>query len=209
MWAITIYLSSLPVLPLPVRYVSTMFRTLKALFALVAHEESLDIGLPTNSADVGESPLRNVESTAMPDSQERVSEAAPAKDPNPSEAALARLESLVTEAPLWPAAVNVWKRFRTSEAQPSVAAAAAAANAGGESSTGLTEHVGLDRMVEEETGDGGASQAVGGVDVTRLKFRFSVVRDGRHPFGSVEASPRLGGAVWSVNPGWTVDLKVT
>lgn len=186
-----------------------MFRTSKALFALVAQDESLDIGLPTNPPGAAGDPPRDVESTATPDSQQGGSEAAPAKDPNPSEAALARLESLVTEAPLWPAAVNVWKRFRTSEAQPSVAAAAAAA--GGVSSTGLTENGGLDRLAKEETGDGGASQAVGGVgvDVTRLKFRFSVVRDGRHPFGSVEASPRLGGAVWSVNPGWTVDLKVT
>ena len=204
---ITTYRSSLAALRyIPVRCGSTMCRKSKALFALVVHEESLDIGLPAlpiNPAGAGGDPLRNVESTAVTDSLERASEAAPAKDPSPTEAALARLEYLVTEAPLWPAAVNIWKRFRTSETPPPVV------ETGGVSNTGLAEHVSVDRMATEETGDGVASQAGDGVDVTRLKYRFSVVRDGRHPFGSVQASPRLGGAVWSVNPGWTVDLKVT
>eukprot|EP00752_Nemacystus_decipiens_P012903 g11421.t1 len=175
-------------------------RCVQALFALVAHAESLDIGLPTNPPGAGGGLLRNHESAAIPDSQERASEAAPATDSNCSEAALARLESLVTEAPLWPAAIKVWKRYRASETQRSVAASAA--DPVGVGSTRPREHVDLSRVAKEET-----SLDVGDVDVTRLKFRFSVVRDGRHPFGSVEASPRLGGAVWSVNPGWTVDLK--
>lgn len=87
----------------------------------------------------------------------------------------------------------------------------AATGGDGEEANGtrLAGHAGLDRSTEKEAEDRDASQAAGGVDVTRLKFRFSVVRDGRHPFGSVEASPRLGGAVWTVNPGWTVNLKVT
>lgn len=179
----------------------------KALFALVAHDESLDIGLLSKPAGAGGDPLRIVvEPTATADSQQRASEATPAQDPNQPEAALARLESLVTGSTLWPAAVDVWKRFHTSQTQPAMAAAAT--TAGGANSSDLTEHSGLDRHAEKVAGGEHVSQAAAGVDVTRLKFRCSVVRDGKHPFGSVEASPRLGGAVWSINPGWTVDLKV-
>eukprot|EP00903_Cladosiphon_okamuranus_P006217 g6110.t2 len=185
-------------------------RCVQALFALVAHSESLDIGLPTPQAGAGGDP-QNDESSSKSDSQGPASEAALAKDPNPSEAALACLESLVIETPLWPAAVRVWKRFRASETQPLVAVAATASDAGRVGNTRLAEHDGLGRPAKEGAGGAGSngdvSHAVGDVDVTRLKFRFSVVRDGRHPFGSVEASPRLGGAVCTVNPGWTVDLK--
>lgn len=187
-------------------------RHTKGLFALVAHATSLDIGLPTTTPETEEGCPRNAAPTSTTsDSQPRASEAAPAKDPDPSEAALARLESLVTAAPLWPAAVNVWKRFSATQTQ-SVTAAATGAREG--STLETRENLALDRPGEKRTEDGdgdrdeGVSQAVGVVDVTRLKFRASVVRDGKHPFGSVEASPRLGGAVWSVNRGWTVDLKV-
>lgn len=174
------------------RYAFWNARHMEGLFALVAHATSLDIGLPTSP----------------PDSRPCASEAAQVEDPEPSEAALARLESLVAGAPLWPAAINLWKRFSTSQAQPVAAAAADAREASSSETRETREHLTLDRLEEKGAGDRDASQVVGVVDVTRLKFRASVVRDGKHPFGSVEASPRLGGAVWSVNQGWTVDLKV-
>lgn len=190
------------------RYACWDARHAKGLFALVAHATSLDIGLPTTPPDTGEGCSRNGAPASTADSKPCASEVAPVRDPHSSEAALACLESLVTAAPLWTAAVNVWKRFSTSQAQQSVAAAAADAREACSSETG--ERLALDRPGDKETKDGGgdASHAIGVVDVTRLKFRVSVVRDGQHPFGSVEAAPRLGGAVWSVNRGWTVDLKV-
>lgn len=128
--------------------------------------------------------------------------AAPAEDPHTTEAALARLESLVTDSPLWPAAINVWKRFKVSQARSTEAAAAGAGDVSG---TEPRDCPALGRPGQEEED---APRPVGDIDVAGLKFRASVVRDGQHPFSSVEASPRLGGAVWSVNRGWTVDLKV-
>ncbi|CAM9093497.1 unnamed protein product [Ectocarpus fasciculatus] len=167
-------------------------RCVQGLFALVAHSASLDITRSPRPA-AGSTPISTPQQTA--------SRAAPAEDQNTTEAALARLESLVTDSPLWPAAVNVWKRFKVSQARSTKAAAA---DAGGVSGTEQRECPALDQSGQEEED---ASRPVGDIDVASLKFRASVVRDGQHPFSSVEASPRLGGAVWSVNRGWTVDLK--
>lgn len=179
-------------------------RASKGLFALVAHGASLEIVLSTTAASAGADPPQDVECATVSGSLPRSSETAPAEDPSPLEAALVRLESLVTGATLWPAAVDVWQRFRAPAPE------AVVADAGGVS--GIVqppEHTALNRPRDEEMRVEDASQAVGDVDLKRLKFRFSVVRDGRHPFGSVEASPRLGAAVSSVHNGWTVDLKVT
>ncbi|CAM9284243.1 unnamed protein product [Ectocarpus sp. 6 AP-2014] len=167
-------------------------RCVQGLFALVAHSGSLDIT---------RNPRQAAESTATSSPQKIASGAAPAEGPNTTEAALARLESLVTDSLLWPAAINVWKRFKVSQARSTEAAAA---GAGGISGTQPRDCPALGRPGQEEED---APRPVGDIDVAGLKFRASVVRDGQHPFSSVEASPRLGGAVWSVNRGWTVDLK--
>ncbi|CAM9165123.1 unnamed protein product [Ectocarpus sp. 12 AP-2014] len=167
-------------------------RCVQGLFALLAHSASLDIV---------KSPRQAAESTGTSAPQERVPGAAPAEDPNTTEAALARLESLVTDSPLWPAAIDVWKRFKVSQARSTEAAAA---GAGDVSDTEPRDCPALGQPGQEEED---APRPVGDIDVAGLKFRASVVRDGQHPFSSVEASPRLGGAVWSVNRGWTVDLK--
>ncbi|CAM9513419.1 unnamed protein product [Scytosiphon promiscuus] len=181
-------------------------RCVQGLFALVAHSASLDIGLPaTQAADTGGegSHLRDTAATSTSESLRDVSKDVQAE--SPTEAALARLESLVTDADLWPAAVNVWKRFKQWEAETAAAEVTSTPN-------DIEEAIGhavLGQPGQTSIEDGQTSHAVReiGIDVTSLKFRASVVRDGQHPFSSVEASPRLGGAVWSVNRGWTVDLK--
>lgn len=98
------------------------------------------------------------------------------------------MESLVTDSVLWPAALNLWKRFHTLQtgALPTNMGTAAQDRPGKEHDDAPTDGPGLEA----------------------LKFRASVVRDGQHPFNSVAASPRLGEAVSSVNRGWSVDLKV-
>ncbi|CAM9255107.1 unnamed protein product [Ectocarpus sp. 12 AP-2014] len=167
-------------------------RCVQGLFALVAHTASLDIT---------KSPRQAAESTETSAPQQMASGEAPAEEPNKTEAALARLESLVTDSPRWPAAINVWKRFKVSQARSTEAAAAGAGDVSG---TEPRDCPALGRPGQEGED---APRPVGDIDVTGLKFRASVVRDGQHPFSSVEASPRLGGAVWSVNRGWTVNLK--
>lgn len=175
------------------------FTRTQGLFALVAHSSSLDIGLPTTpAADTGgeDSHLRDAAPASTPVSLLCVSEEAPVSDS--TEAALARLEFLVSDAVLWPAAVDVWKRFKQSQAESAAAEITSAVH-----DVDAGEQRGQTKAEDEQ-----GSQDVRELDVTSLKFRASVVRDGQHPFSSVEASPRLGGAVWSVNRGWTVDLKV-
>lgn len=151
-----------------------------------------------------------MESATTSGSLPRSSETVHAEDPSPLEAALVRLESLVTGAPLWPVAVNVWQRFRAAQTRRSAQASEAMVTkaSGASGIDEQPEHSALNRPRDEGMRREDASHAVGDVDLIRLKFRCSVVRDGRHPFGSVEASPRLGAAVSSVHSGWTVDLKV-
>lgn len=182
------------------------FKT-QGLFALVAHSASLDIGLPaTPTTDTGgeDSHILDTGSTSTSESPHCASDEAPAE--NPSEAALARLESLVTDAVLWPAATGVWKRFKQWEAE-AAGVAAEIPPVGEDTEEQGGRHAILSQLARQRSEAGQAVREVG-LDVTSLKFRASVVRDGQHPFSSVEASPRLGGAVWSVNSGWTVDLKV-
>ncbi|CAN0069756.1 unnamed protein product, partial [Ectocarpus sp. 13 AM-2016] len=167
-------------------------RCVQGLFALVAHSASLDIT---------KSPRQAAESTGTSAPQQMASGEAPAEEPNKTEASLARLESLVTDSPRWPAAINVWKRFKVSQARSTEAAATGAGDVSGTEPRDCPA-LGWPGQEGED-----APRPVGDIDVTSLKFRASVVRDGQHPFSSVEASPRLGGAVWSVNRGWTVDLK--
>ena len=177
---------------------------------MVAQGTSLEIGLPTTSADSAGDPPRDAESARTSDSRPSSAQTASVESSSPLEAALVCLESLVTAAPLWPAAVNAWQRFRASQArQPAPASEAVETEAGGISGIDQTaERSALHQPGDKGVRGGDASQHVCDVDLTRLKFRFSVVRDGRHPFGSVDASPRLGAAVSSVHRGWTVDLKV-
>lgn len=161
--------------------------TWQAFFALIAHATSLDIVLPNE-------PLPPVDS-ALPATHESASEtrrdALPtaSDDLTPSRIALARVESLVTSSTLWPAALQIWKRFKDSDVCVS------------------SPIIGSSSEVEGK-GVKDRSHPNREVDLQALKFRASVVRDGRHPFNSVEASPRLGSAVWAVNRGWTVSLKV-
>lgn len=141
------------------------------MYALVAHAESLDIVLQEAPRD--DNALLSKE------------------DPGPAGPALDQLESLVTGSAMWPAAINVWRRFRAAEWRVSGSVDSEA------------DQAGLSRG-EGEVGD---SRTVMN-DVKKLKYRVSVIRDGKHPFKSLDASPRLGGAVWDVNPAWTVDLTV-
>lgn len=139
-------------------------------------------------------PLRHAEPVAS-DSHDAAEIASVAKGSSSSATDIARLESLVTASSLWPAAINVWKRFKSFEL--GAPQTGVGANSTGESEPVLGQPIG---------GNEGAHTT--GADVKALKFRASVMRDGLHSFRSVEVSPRIGEAVWSVNPGWTVDLKV-
>lgn len=166
------------------------------MFALVAHASSLDIVLP---AAPGSESHRVSPENATPSKSDHKPETEAESESSPAKVALARVESLVSESPLWPAAVDVWKRFKDFEqsAPPHVTGGDSAKMA--EPETGLVDT----RNVHAE-----AEMPVVECDVDKLKFRASVVRDGSHPFNCVIASPRLGEAVWSANRGWTVDLKV-
>ena len=157
----------------------------------MAHASSLDIVVHdeapgADDALPGEGPTsvgsRDVEGTA-------------AETPARSEAALTLLESLVSESTMWPAAIDVWRRFRTAGAQDLATVQKSNGSAVGQ--------MGLSQIGE----DHGLSNAMG-AGVTKLKYRVSVIRDGKHPFKSFEVSPRLGGAVWDANPAWSVDLTV-
>lgn len=116
---------------------------------------------------------------------------------SPADRALEILESTVVESPLWPGALGVWKRFLRSErvSKPQEGRKEGDVCPEGQEgkivTLGSATELGLDHP-----------------DISALKFRASVVRDGRHAFNSMDASPRLGAAVWTANPGWTVDLKV-
>lgn len=166
----------------------------KAFFALVAHATSLDIVLPT----APEAPTSRQEGDVKPVSPDpcEASAAAP-QDPSPSAAAIARVESLVTESALWPGALNLWKRFQTLDTGASP------------TSTGTNGTDAEARAASQDRPGKGLDDApTDGPNLETLKFRASIVRDGRHPFNSVAASPRLGEAVSSANRGWSVDLKV-
>ncbi|CAM9275996.1 unnamed protein product [Laminaria digitata] len=161
-------------------------RCVQGFFALVAHATSLDIVLPA-TPDTATSRQEGDAEPVSPDPCE-ASTTTP-QDPSPSSAAvaLARVESLVTESVLWPAALNLWKQFHTLQ-------------------TGaLPTNMGT--AEQDRPGKEHDDAPTDGLDLEALKFRASVVRDGRHPFNSVAASPRLGEAVSSVNRGWSVDLK--
>lgn len=116
---------------------------------------------------------------------------------SPADRALEVLESTVVESTLWPGALGVWKRFIRNERVSKPDEGRKEGNVCPEGQEGDIEtlcsatELGLDHL-----------------DVSALKFRASVVRDGRHAFNSMDTSPRLGAAVWTANPGWTVDLKV-
>lgn len=171
----------------------------KALFALVAHAPGLDIGRPTiEPPAIGTAPP-GAEVTTPDYDPYCVSEIAP-EETSPLEAALARLESLVISSLLWPAAINVWKRFRDFEENISPVKGINNGGIAGAQQTGAHQ--------PGATSGNTHACTVADANVKTLKFRASVVRDGLHPFNSVDAAPRLGGAVWTVNPGWTVDLKV-
>lgn len=169
------------------------------MFSLVTHAASLDIVLPTNvpGNELHRVPLEQLNTASKSDDD---SDAETESCKSPAQVALAHVESRVTESPLWPAAVSVWKRFKDFE-----------------QSTPPADVRGADRAEKEEPETGlfdathqNADAKVPAVecDVKKLKFRASVVRDGSHPFNCVDASPRLGEAVWSANRGWTVDLTV-
>ena len=115
------------------------------------------------------------------------------------------MESLVTDSDLWPAALNLWKRFRTFETR----ALPTATDVGTDGADKKTVEVAPGRPGKGHHDSAPTDRPTdGGPTLEALKFRASVVRDGRHPFNSVQASPRLGEAVSSVNRGWSVDLKV-
>lgn len=153
----------------------------------MAHAESLDIVLLEAPRD--DNALLNKEDPKLAESLDTAREAQ--EHPVPAGPALARLESLVAGSTMWPAAINIWRHFRAAERRVSGSVDSEA------------DQAGLSRG-EGEVGDSRTVMT----DVTKLKYRVSVIRDGKHPFKSVEASPRLGGAVWDVNPAWTVDLTV-
>lgn len=116
---------------------------------------------------------------------------------SPSDVALNLIETTVKNSALWPAARAVWKRFMAHEDSM----------LGPEGATSAS----LDRREEascEKNSTIVMNPGLGDKDVSTLKFRASVVRDGKHAFNSMGASPRLGEAVWAVNSGWTIDLKV-
>eukprot|EP00904_Undaria_pinnatifida_P005378 jgi/Undpi1/1970/HiC_scaffold_12.g05357.m1 len=114
------------------------------------------------------------------------------------------MESLVTDSDLWPAALNLWKRFRTFETR----ALPTATDVGTDGADKKTVEVAPGRPGKGHHDSAPTDRPTdGGPTLEALKFRASVVRDGRHPFNSVQASPRLGEAVSSVNRGWSVDLK--
>ena len=166
----------------------------KAFFALVAHATSLDIVLstdPETSTSWQEGDVKPV----SPDPCE-ASAAAP-QDPSPSAAALARVESLVTKSALWPASLNLWKRFQTFDT-------------GASPTSMITDEPDIEprAAAQYRPGKGRDDAPTDGPNLETLKFRASIVRDGQHPFNSVSASPRLGEAVSSVNRRWSVDLKV-
>lgn len=166
----------------------------KAFFALVAHATSLDIVLPT-APETSTSQQEGDVKVVSPDPCE--ASTADPQDQSPSAAAIARVESLVAESPLWPGALNLWKRFQTldtDESPTSMDANGADAEARA--------------AAQDRPGKGRDDARTDGPNLETLKFRASIVRDGQHPFNSVAASPRLGEAVSSVNRRWSVDLKV-
>lgn len=120
-------------------------------------------------------------------------------DTNRVDMTLDLVESTVSGSTLWPAARAVWKRFITRKNSVVPAHERVSSSCDGEHEE--------DQSAEDFLSPAGTGSKE--LDLMSLRFRASVVRDGRHAFNSVDASPRLGGAVLSANPGWSVDLKVT
>lgn len=177
------------------------------MFALVAHAASLDIVLPSSSAPDSSRP--DVTTTKSPlAGNPAETPSTETQEDDPAALAIARIESEITGSPRWPAALDVWRRFMKFEDDDDNRQSTNVGQASGVPGTGNND---ADAGHGEKHSPGGGNnkeRVTVKWNMETLKFRASVVRDGRHAFNSMEASPRLGGAVLIVNPHWIVDLKV-
>lgn len=180
------------------RVSASYVRAPQGLFALIAQAASLDIVVATPGGPV---PSR-LDGTIMKSPLACSAAERPSgeiQEDDPAALAIGRIESEITGSPRWPAALDLWRRFMEFEDNDNSRQSTNVDNASGVGGIGKNDGAG---------GSDDNERVTVKRDVETLKFRASVVRDGRHAFNSMEASPRLGGAVLTVNPHWTVDLKV-
>lgn len=195
-------------------FISASFVCLQGLFALVAHATSLDIVLPAikMASPVPTSPeVTKIASSPSRDASGKLLTLKPsdAEGNNPAVVAIACIEALVRESPMWSGALQVWERFTEFEDGGSPSSSTPVEGRLQDASTSIcngSPNTDQDKA-HGTTESGGKTGGAVKRDVTILKFRASVVRDGRHAFNSMDASPMIGGAVLIANPGWTVDLK--